>query len=96
MLRWKRNKKVRSHEVLFFVLVLTFMCIYNLSLFAEHRHVSDVKEESDDFAISEPPEGLRGGSPGSTEAGKRASAELGPYTNQSSSSKRARVSGEVS
>ena len=68
----------------------------NLSVFAEHKHVQDVKEESEDFAICEPPEGLGAGSPGATEAGKRPSAEIGPYTNQSTSSKRARVSGEVS
>ncbi|XP_059209789.1 BEN domain-containing protein 3 isoform X1 [Centropristis striata] len=61
----------------------------------EHEHVEDVKEESDDFAICEPPAGLRGGSPGATEAGKRPSAEMGSYTNQSTSSKRARVSGEM-
>lgn len=68
----------------------------NLSLFAEHKHVQDVKEETEDFAICEPPEGLGGGSPGATEAGKRSSAEMGPDTNQSTSSKRVRVSGEVS
>lgn len=67
-----------------------------MSLFAEHKHVQDVKEESEDFAICEPPEGLRGESPGATEAGKRSSAGMGPYTVQSTSSKRARVSGEVS
>ncbi|XP_039641951.1 BEN domain-containing protein 3 isoform X1 [Perca fluviatilis] len=61
----------------------------------EHKHVQDVKEESEDFAICEPPEGLGAGSPGATEAGKRPSAEIGPYTNQSTSSKRARVSGEM-
>ena len=67
-----------------------------MSLFAEHKHVQDVKEESDDFVICEPPEGLGGGSPGATEAGKRSSAELGPHINQSTSSKRVRASGEVS
>ncbi|XP_037652349.1 BEN domain-containing protein 3 isoform X2 [Sebastes umbrosus] len=61
----------------------------------EHKHVQDFKEESEDFAICESPEGLGGGSPGATEAVKRPSAEIGPYTNQSSSSKRARVSGEM-
>lgn len=70
------------------------------SHFTEHEHVQDVKEEAEDFAICEPPEGeaggAGGGSPGVTEAGKRTSAEMGPDTNQSTSSKRARVSGEVS
>lgn len=50
----------------------------------------------EDFAICEPPEELAGGSPGGTEAGKRSSAEMGPHTNQSTSSKRVRISGEVS
>ncbi|XP_068574184.1 BEN domain-containing protein 3 [Cebidichthys violaceus] len=61
----------------------------------EHKHVQDVKEESEDFVICEPPEGLGGGPPGATEAGKRPSAGVGPYTNQSTSSKRARLSGEM-
>ncbi|KAM7376641.1 hypothetical protein PAMP_006364 [Pampus punctatissimus] len=57
----------------------------------EHKDVQDVKEEAEDFAICEPPEGGRGGS----EAGKRTSAAMGPDTNQSTSSKKARVSGEM-
>lgn len=69
----------------------------NLSLFVEHKHVQDVKEEMEDLAICEPHEGLGGGgSPGATEAGKRSSAEMGSHTNHSTSSKRVRVSGEVS
>lgn len=68
----------------------------NLSLFAEHKHVQDVKEEMEDIAICEPSEGLGGGTPGATEASKRSSAKMGPDSNQSTSSKRARVSGEVS
>lgn len=62
---------------------------------AEHKHVEDVKEETEEFAICEPPKGLGRGSPGAAEAGKRSSAEMGPDTNQSTSSKRVRVSGEV-
>nr|XP_020477576.1 BEN domain-containing protein 3 [Monopterus albus] len=61
----------------------------------EHKHVQDVKEETDEFAICESPEGLDGGCPGATEAGKRSSAKMGCDTNQSTSSKRARVSGEM-
>lgn len=68
----------------------------NLSLFAEHKHVQEVKEETEDYAICEQPEGLGGGSHGATEGGKRTSREMGPVTDQSTSSKRARVSGEVS
>lgn len=68
----------------------------NLSFFAEHKHVQDVKEETEDYAICEQPEGLEGGSDGATEAGKRTSPEMGPDSDQSTSSKRARVSGEVS
>ncbi|CAJ1074050.1 BEN domain-containing protein 3 isoform X1 [Xyrichtys novacula] len=49
----------------------------------------------DDFAICKPPEGLRGASPGVTEASKRSSAEMGPNTTQSTSSKRVRVSCEM-
>ncbi|XP_038584131.1 BEN domain-containing protein 3 isoform X1 [Micropterus salmoides] len=61
----------------------------------EHKHVEDVKEETEEFAICEPPKGLGRGSPGAAEAGKRSSAEMGPDTNQSTSSKRVRVSGEM-
>ncbi|XP_070698319.1 BEN domain-containing protein 3 [Pempheris klunzingeri] len=68
---------------------------YEEMLEKEHKHVQDVKEEMEDFAICESPEGLGGGSPGATEAGKRPSAEMGPDTNQSTSSKRVRVSGEM-
>ncbi|XP_071378746.1 BEN domain-containing protein 3 [Centroberyx affinis] len=60
----------------------------------EQKHVQDIKEEMEDFAICEPAEGL-GGSPGATEAGKRTSAEMGSDTNQSTSSKRVRVSSET-
>ncbi|XP_071755073.1 BEN domain-containing protein 3 isoform X1 [Centroberyx gerrardi] len=60
----------------------------------EQKHVQDIKEETEDFAICEPAEGL-GGSPGATEAGKRTSAEMGSDTNQSTSSKRVRVSSET-
>ena len=67
----------------------------NLPLFAEHKHVQDVKEETEDCAICEQPEGNGGGSHGATEAGKRTSAEMCSVTNQSTSRKRARVSGEV-
>uniref|UniRef100_A0A3Q4ANV6 BEN domain-containing protein n=1 Tax=Mola mola TaxID=94237 RepID=A0A3Q4ANV6_MOLML len=49
----------------------------------------------EDLAICKPHEGLGGeGSPGATEAGKRSSAAMDPHTNRSTSSKRARVSGE--
>ncbi|KAM9842827.1 BEN domain-containing protein 3 [Aulostomus maculatus] len=61
----------------------------------DHKHVPDVKEEMEDFAICEPGEGHGGGSPGATKAGKRTSAEMGPDANQSTSSKRPRVSGEM-
>lgn len=64
-----------------------------MSLLAEHKHVQDVKEETEDFAICE---SHGGGSPGATEAGKRTSGEMGADTNRSTCSKRARVSGEVS
>lgn len=67
----------------------------HLSLLAEHKHVQDVKEETEDIAICEPSEGLGGGTPGAAEAGKRSSAKMGPDSNQSTSSKRARVSSEV-
>lgn len=68
----------------------------NLSLSAECKHVQDVKEETEDYAISKQPEAHGGGSPGETEAGKRASADMGSDTDQSTSSKRARLSTEVS
>ncbi|KAM3594282.1 uncharacterized protein V6R79_005032 [Siganus canaliculatus] len=61
----------------------------------EHKHVLDVKEEMDDSAIGEPPEGLGGGSPQSFEAGKRPSTDLGPHTNQPNSGKRVRISGDM-
>uniref|UniRef100_UPI0037E7A6D2 BEN domain-containing protein 3 n=1 Tax=Semicossyphus pulcher TaxID=241346 RepID=UPI0037E7A6D2 len=61
----------------------------------EHKHVQDFKEEMEDFAICEPPEGLGEESPGAIEAGKRSSAEIGSDTNQSTSSKRVRVSCEM-
>ncbi|XP_029900459.1 BEN domain-containing protein 3 isoform X2 [Myripristis murdjan] len=61
----------------------------------EQKHAQGIKEETEDFAICEPAEGLGGGSPGATEAGKRTSTEMGSDTNQSTSSKRARVSGET-
>ncbi|XP_041827236.1 BEN domain-containing protein 3 [Melanotaenia boesemani] len=61
----------------------------------EHKHVQDVKEETEDFAICEQPQGHQGGTPGATEAGKRLSAEMGTDTHQSTSSKRARVSNEM-
>ncbi|XP_029983123.1 BEN domain-containing protein 3 isoform X2 [Sphaeramia orbicularis] len=61
----------------------------------EHKHIQDVKEEMEDFAIGEPPEGHGGQSPGSNEATKRTSAEMDPNTNQSTSNKRARLSGEM-
>ncbi|XP_039992847.1 BEN domain-containing protein 3 isoform X2 [Xiphias gladius] len=61
----------------------------------EHKHVQEVKEETEDYAICEQPEGLGGGSHGATEGGKRTSREMGPVTDQSTSSKRARVSGEM-
>ncbi|XP_072221441.1 BEN domain-containing protein 3 [Leuresthes tenuis] len=61
----------------------------------EHKHVQDVKEETEDFAICKPPQGHEGGSAGAAEAGKRSSAQMGPDTNQSTSSKRPRVSSEM-
>ncbi|KAM4542360.1 BEN domain-containing protein 3 [Odontesthes bonariensis] len=61
----------------------------------EHKHVQDVKEETEDFAICKQPQGREGGSPGAAEAGKRSSAQMGPDTNQSGSSKRPRVSSEM-
>lgn len=68
----------------------------NLHLFAEHRHVGHVKEEMEDSAVCEPHEGLGdAGSPGAIEAGKRSSSEMDLHTHQSSSSKRVRVSNEV-
>lgn len=67
----------------------------NLSLSAECKHVQDVKEETEDYAISKQAEAHGGGSHGETEAGKRTSAEMGSDTDQSTSSKRARLSSEV-
>lgn len=64
-------------------------------LFAENKHIQDVKEEMEDFAIGEPPEGHGGQSPGSNEAIKRTSAEMDPNANQSTSNKRARLYAEV-
>lgn len=69
---------------------------YKYLLFAEQKHVRDVKEEMEDIAIAKSPEGLGGGTPGAVEAGKRSSAKMGPDSNQSTSSKRARVTDEVS
>ncbi|CAG5866139.1 unnamed protein product [Menidia menidia] len=57
--------------------------------------VHDVKEETEDYAICKPPAGHEGGSPVAVETGKRSSAEIVPDTNQSTSSKRPRVSGEM-
>ncbi|XP_069580014.1 BEN domain-containing protein 3 [Brachyistius frenatus] len=61
----------------------------------EHKHVQDIKEEMEDFAICEPSPEHGGGSPEATEAGKRSAAELRPDADQSTSSKRARVSSEM-
>lgn len=58
----------------------------------EQKDAQDFKEEMDDFAISDPPDGLGGRSPETTEAGKRSSAEIGPNTTQSTSGKRVKVS----
>ncbi|XP_034051283.1 BEN domain-containing protein 3 [Thalassophryne amazonica] len=58
----------------------------------EHRHVQDVKDEQEDFAICNSPEGLAGGCQSVTEPSKRTSAEMDPETHQSTSSKRVRVS----
>lgn len=63
--------------------------------FAEHKHVQDYKEETEDIAISEQPQVRGRGSSGAAEAGKRSSAEMGPDADQSTSSKRVRVSSEV-
>uniref|UniRef100_A0A3Q0S7D0 BEN domain containing 3 n=1 Tax=Amphilophus citrinellus TaxID=61819 RepID=A0A3Q0S7D0_AMPCI len=65
-----------------------------MHFFAEHKHVQECKEETEDIAISEPLQVHGGGSAGAAEAGKRSSAEMGPDTDQSTSSKRARVSSE--
>ncbi|XP_056152348.1 BEN domain-containing protein 3 [Lampris incognitus] len=59
------------------------------------KPVQDIKEETEDFAISEPVEGVEGGSPGAAEAGKRTSAEMGCDTTHSTSSKRVRVSSKA-
>lgn len=67
----------------------------NVALFAEHKHVQDVKEETEDFVICEPSRGDGGGSPEATGAGKRSSAEIDTDTDQSTSSKKARISSEV-
>ncbi|XP_047467969.1 BEN domain-containing protein 3 isoform X3 [Mugil cephalus] len=61
----------------------------------EHKHIQDVKEEREDFVICEPPQGDGGGSPAATGAGKRSSAEIDSDTDQSTSSKRARISTEM-
>ncbi|KAL3968445.1 chitin synthase [Sarotherodon galilaeus] len=61
----------------------------------EHKHVQDYKEETEDIAISEQPQVRGGGSSGAAEAGKRSSAEMGPDADQSTSSKRVRVSSEM-
>ncbi|XP_028994750.1 BEN domain-containing protein 3 isoform X2 [Betta splendens] len=59
----------------------------------KRKHVQDIKEEMEDIAICEPPDGVEGGTP--TEAGKRPSAKMGADAKQSTGSKRARVSGET-
>ncbi|CAF87937.1 unnamed protein product [Tetraodon nigroviridis] len=61
----------------------------------EHKHVLGFKEEPEDLAICKPDEGFGGGSPGVSETGKRSCSEMGPRTNQSTCSKRVKVSGEV-
>ncbi|XP_074547357.1 BEN domain-containing protein 3 [Halichoeres trimaculatus] len=61
----------------------------------EHKDAQDFKEEMDDFAICEPPDGLGGRSPEAIEAGKRSSAEISPNTTQSTSGKRVKVSCEM-
>lgn len=61
----------------------------------DHKHVQDVKEEAEDFAICKQPPGCADGSPEATRAGKRSSSEIGPDTDQSTSSKIARVSNEM-
>ncbi|CAI5695477.1 unnamed protein product [Oreochromis niloticus] len=61
----------------------------------EHKHVQDYKEETEDIAISEQPQVRGRGSSGAAEAGKRSSAEMGPDADQSTSSKRVRVSSEM-
>lgn len=72
--------------------VFAAFVFFNLVLFTEH--VRDVKEEEVDFAICEPSRRREGGSPAATEVNKR-SAEVVPDAHQSASSKRARVSSEV-
>uniref|UniRef100_A0A1A8CGX3 BEN domain containing 3 n=1 Tax=Nothobranchius kadleci TaxID=1051664 RepID=A0A1A8CGX3_NOTKA len=57
----------------------------------EHKYVQDVKEEKEDFTVCESFQGHEGGSSGVTDVGKRSSAEIGPATHHSTSSKRARV-----
>ena len=69
---------------------------YESPIIAEHKHVQDIKEEAVDYAVCDLPEGRGGGSHATSEAGKRTSAEMGPETDLSSSSKRAKVSAEVS
>ncbi|XP_029972873.1 BEN domain-containing protein 3 [Salarias fasciatus] len=61
----------------------------------DHKHVEEVKEETEDFAICEPPQGCGGGSPEAVGAAKRSSADIGPDADQSTSSKIARVSTEM-
>ncbi|XP_060939182.1 BEN domain-containing protein 3 [Limanda limanda] len=61
----------------------------------EHKHVQDIKEEAEDCAVCELPEGRGAGCHATSEAGKRTSAEMGPETDLSSSSKRARVSAQM-
>ncbi|KAM9356187.1 BEN domain-containing protein 3 isoform 2-T3 [Pholidichthys leucotaenia] len=55
----------------------------------EHRHVQEVKEEMEDFVISEPPHEQAGGFP---KTGKRSSTEIGPNT---AGNKRARICSEI-
>ncbi|KAJ3612726.1 hypothetical protein NHX12_018984 [Muraenolepis orangiensis] len=61
----------------------------------EQPHVQDLKEETDDFTICEPVEGLGGRPPGPTEPGKRTFTEMGSDLNHPTSHKRLRVSGET-
>lgn len=80
---------------MFWFIFVVYAVKYILHYFAEHKHVQDCKEETEDIAISEQPQVHGGGSSGAAEAGKRSSAEMGPDTDQSTSSKRVRVSSEV-
>lgn len=63
----------------------------------EHKHIQDVKEETEDFVICEPPQrrGAGGGSPVGSDVGKRSSAEMDHDADQSTSGKRAKASSEM-